>query len=197
MSIRLFHAAFVGALLFAGIAADVLTPVLAQSRAGKSAAATHLFVKRDKAEKLEPSDTSVSRVMLTADQTNGRYSIIDETFGPGLKTPPHKHAYHSETFMVITGKMKWTVGGETDVIGPGDLVYIPPDTSHATEVIGDEPVRAIMLYEPGGYEIGLRQRAAARRERGGGGDPAGAPPRPRRAPNPYADFIPDARPGGQ
>lgn len=197
MSARLFKAAFCAALLFAGIAAGVAAPALAQSHAGKSTTATHLFVKRDKAEKLEPSDTSVSRVMLTADQTNGRYSIIDEIFGPGMKTPAHRHAYHSETFMVIAGKMKWTVGGETDVIGPGDLVYIPPDTSHTAEVVGDEPVHAIMLYEPGGYEIGLRQRAAARRERGSGGDAAGAPPRQRRAPNPYADFVPDAAPGGR
>ncbi len=196
MSARLFHAGFGGALLFAGIAADVLTPAQAQSHAEKSTTATHLFVKRDKAEKLEPSDTSVSRVMLTADQTNGRYSVIDEIFNPGMKTPSHKHAYHSETFMVIAGKMKWTVGGETDIIGPGDLVYIPPDTSHAAEVVGEEPVHAIMLYEPGGYEIGLRQRAAARRERGSGG-PAGPQPRPRRPPNPYADFVPDARPGEQ
>ena len=95
--------------------------------------------------------------------------------------------------MVIAGKMKWIVGGETDTIGPGDLVYIPPDTSHTAEVVGDEPVHAIMLYEPGGYEIGLRQRAAARRERDST-DPAGGQSRPRRPPNPYADFIPDVRP---
>ena len=193
MSTKLFSAGVGGALLLAGIAANVPAPARAESDADKGAAAAHLFVKRDKAEKLEPSSTSVSRIMLTADQTNGRYSIIDEIFKPGMKTPPHKHAYHSETFMVIAGKMKWTVGGETDTIGPGDLVYIPPDTSHTAEVVGDEPVHAIMLYEPGGYEIGLRQRAAARRERGST-DPAGGQSRPRRPPNPYADFIPDARP---
>ncbi len=196
MSARLFSAGVCGALLLAGIAANVLTPAQAESHAEKSTAATHLFVKRDKAEKLEPSDTSVSRVMLTADQTNGRYSIVDEIFKPGMKAPSHKHAYHSETFMVIAGKMKWTVGGETDIIGPGDLVYIPPDTSHATEVVGEEPVHAIMLYEPGGYEIGLRQRAAVRRERGSAG-PAGPQSRPRRPPNPYVDFVPDARPREQ
>ena len=176
-------------MLAAGISA--LAPsAQAQDQAEKSAVATHLFVKRADAETLEPSATSVSRVMLTADQTNGRYSVIDETFLPGMKSPPHSHAYHSETFIVLSGKLRWTVAGETDVIGPGDLVYIPPDTSHWAEVVGEEPVHAIMLYEPGGFEIGLRLRAAARRE-GQSGGPAGA----RRAPNPLADFIPDARVG--
>lgn len=188
-----FRQGFGGLALVAAITLSVWMPARAQSQTEGSTTATHLFVKRDKAEKLEPSATSVSRVMLTANQTNGRYSIIDEIFNPGMKTPSHKHAYHSETFIVIAGKMKWTVGGETETIGPGDLVYIPPDTSHATEVVGDEPVRAIMLYEPGGYEIGLRMRAAARSE-GGAGGVAGPAGRPRRAPNPYADFIPDARP---
>ncbi|MYE11024.1 MAG: cupin domain-containing protein [Gammaproteobacteria bacterium] len=189
MQAKLLSTGLVGAVLAAGIAA-LTASGQAQGQAETSSPATHLFVKRANAETLEPSATSVSRVMLTADQTNGRYSVIDETFQPGMKSPPHRHAYHSETFIVLAGKLRWTIAGETDVIGPGDLVYIPPDTSHWTEVVGDEPVHAIMLYEPGGFEIGLRLRAAARRE-GQTGGPAGAP----RTPNPFADFIPDSRAG--
>ena len=189
MPTSLFNTGIGSATLVAGIAASLFMPAKALSQIDENTIATHLFVKRDAAEKLEPSATSVSRVMLTADQTNGRYSVIDEIFGPGMKTRSHKHAYHSETFIVVAGEMKWTVGGETAIIGPGDLVYIPPDTSHATEVVGDEPVHAIMLYEPGGYEIGLRQRAAARRESSSTDQAA----RTRRAPNPYADYVPDAR----
>lgn len=181
---------FGGALLVAAVAASAWAPSPAIGQTDPGAPATHLFVKRDQAETLEPSETTVSKVMLTADQTNGRYSIIDEVFDPGFKSPSHKHAYHSETFIVLAGRMKWTVGGETETIGPGDLVYIPPDTSHATEVVSEEAVHALMLYEPGGYEIGLRLRANSRREQG----PEGGQARPRRAPNPYADFVPDRRP---
>lgn len=189
MQAKLLSTGLAGALLAAGIAAPAI-PAQARDKAETSAAATHLFVKRDNAETLEPSATSVSSVMLTADQTNGRYGIIDEAFQPGMQSPSHRHAYHSETFIVLAGKLRWTVGGETNVIGPGDLVYIPPDTSHWAEVVGEEPVHAIMLYEPGGFEIGLRLRAAARRE-GQSGGPAGAP----RTPNPFADFIPEPRAG--
>ena len=188
MQTKLLGTGFCGAVLAAGIAVPAM-PAQAQGQAETNATATHLFVKRDGAETLEGSATSVSRVMLTADQTNGRYSIIDETFLPGMKSPSHRHAYHSETFIVLAGRMQWNVGGETDEIGPGDLVYIPPDTSHWAQVVGDDPVHAIMLYEPGGFEIGLRLRAVARRE-GASGGPAGA----RRAPNPLADFIPDTPP---
>ncbi len=184
------------AILLSAILVSLLTPAASQGPGDESTTATHLFVKRDTAERHEPSATSVSRIMLTADQTNGRFSIIDEEFSPGMRSSPHKHAYHAETFLVLAGRMKWTVGGETDIIGPGDLVYIPPDTSHATEVLGDEPVHAIMLYEPGGFEIGLRQRAAARSARESG-DPEAAQPPGRRPPNPFSDYIPTARPSPQ
>ena len=190
---KLLVTAFCRAALGAGVAAAAV-PALAQGQGQDqvetSPAATHLFVTREDAETLEPSATSVSRVMLTADQTNGRYSIIDETFQPGMKSPSHRHGWHAETFIVLAGRMRWTVGGETQEIGPGDLVYIPPDTPHWVEVVGDEPVHAIMVYEPGGFEIGLRMRAATRVERESAG-PAAAPP----TPNPFADFIPVARPG--
>ena len=42
-------------------------PPQAQGQATAHTAATHLFVKRDNAETLEPSATMVSRVMLMAD----------------------------------------------------------------------------------------------------------------------------------
>ena len=99
--------------------------------------------------------------MLSADETNGRYSIIDEEFKAGMRSFMHKHAYHSETFIMIAGQMEWRVGGETQTIGPGDLVYIPPDTPHLTRVAGDQDVHAIMIYEPGGYEYNLRRRVSA------------------------------------
>ncbi|MDE2718972.1 MAG: hypothetical protein OXI33_18425 [Chloroflexota bacterium] len=50
-----------------------------------------------------------------------------------------------------------------------------------------------MLYEPGGYEIGLRQRTAARREMQSA-RPARARERPSQSPHPYIDFVPDAGP---
>ncbi len=75
--------------------------------------------------------TNRTRIMLTADQTDGRYSNVDEVFKAGMQSIPHTYTYHSETFLVLKGRMEWTVGGETQTIGPGDLVYIPPDTAHS------------------------------------------------------------------
>ncbi len=150
-----FLGGFAPALLLLAGSTYLRDVVVAAEAPGK---AGHVFVKRAAVEALKPSATSISRVMLSADQTDGRYSIIDEIFKPGMKSFGHMHAYHAETFLVLDGQMKWTVGGETQVLGAGDLVYIPPDTPHFAEVVGDKDVHAIMIYEPGGYEYGLRRR---------------------------------------
>jgi len=55
--------------------------------------------------------------------------------------------------------MEWIVDGETQLLGPGDLVYIPPNTLHAVKVLGEEDVHALMIFEPGGYEHGYWARA--------------------------------------
>jgi quercetin dioxygenase-like cupin family protein len=151
----------VTALMFLGFTATPWRSASALQDRPQTAQRRHLFVKRTSAE-LHRLPTMDSRVMLTADQTDGRYSIVDEEFKPGMQSyPGHMHAFHSETFLILRGRMEWNVGGDTEVVGPGDLVYIPPDTPHATKVLGDETVHAIMIYEPGGYELGLRRRAGA------------------------------------
>ena len=103
---------------------------------------------------------SRTKFLLTAEQSEGRFTIVDEIFSPGLDSSPgHRHTFHSEVFFVISGSMEWTVGGETQILGPGDLVYIPPNTLHALSVLGQEDVHALMIFEPGGYEQGYFARS--------------------------------------
>lgn len=106
-----------------------------------------------------------SQFMLSAEQTEGRYSIVSEEFGTGFSSfPGHTHLYHSEVFYVVSGTMEWTVDEDTQEVGPGDLVYIPPGSPHAGRVISDEPVKALMLYEPAGYEKNYFKRQSLTEE---------------------------------
>ena len=115
-------------------------------------AGKHVFAKAASTEQFSRGPM-LSKFMLTAEQTEGRYSMITEVFGAGFSSyPGHTHKFHSEVFFVISGDMEWTVDGDTQQIGPGDLVYIPPNSHHAGKVVGDEDVHALMIYEPAGYE---------------------------------------------
>jgi mannose-6-phosphate isomerase-like protein (cupin superfamily) len=48
---------------------------------------------------------------------------------------PHQHPTH-EFYFVMTGRGVMTVGDEDRAVGPGDLVYIPPDTVHSLRPTG-------------------------------------------------------------
>ena len=124
----------------------------------------HVFSMADSVE-THSFRTSRTKFLLTAEQSEGRFSIVDETFYPGMNSSPgHRHTFHSEVFYVISGSMEWTVDGKTQVLGPGDLVYIPPNALHYTRVLGEDPVHALMLFEPGGYERGYMARGALTEE---------------------------------
>ena len=93
-----------------------------------------------------------TEVALSNLDTQGRFTLQDEIWAPTFSVPAHFHARHSEVFYVVSGQIEWTVNGETHVMGPGDTVFIPPNTPHAVKNVGGREAHMLMLYEPGGYE---------------------------------------------
>ncbi len=110
----------------------------------------HFAMKRDGKEITAGGNSFV--VKLGAADTEGRYTIQDETWPTSFKVGPHYHKEHAETFYMLDGQLSWTVGGETRIIGAGDLVYIPPNTVHSVFVVGSKPAHVLFIYSPGGYE---------------------------------------------
>lgn len=146
-----------GALTLAGLAGLLFGMTNAAAQNG--GASESPYFHKAGATEIHSRGNSRTEFLLTAEESEGRFSIVDETFFPGMNSAPgHSHHFHSEVFFVIEGSMEWTVGDETDTLGPGDLVYVPPGTVHLTRVLGDEPVRALMIYEPAGYERGYFSR---------------------------------------
>lgn len=146
-----------GALTLAGFAGLLfgMTHAAAQDGGGSDSPYFH----KAGATEIYSGANSRTEFLLTAEESRGRFSIVDETFFPGMNSAPgHTHHFHSEVFYVMSGSMEWTVGEESDTVGAGDLVYIPPGFVHYTRVLGDEPVRALMIYEPAGYERGYFSR---------------------------------------
>ena len=94
--------------------------------------------------------------VLKHEDTQGRYSMIDMVLSPTFDSSPgHSHREHSETFYMVSGEMEWTVEGESHILGPGDLVYIPPFAHHIARAVGGESPRALLIWEPAGWEVGM------------------------------------------
>lgn len=91
-------------------------------------------------------------VVVTKEQSEGRYTIMISRWLSTFEVPPHFHKDHSETFYVLDGQVEWTVEGETRVLSAGDSLYVAPNTVHSVRVVGGKDSRNMLIYEPGGYE---------------------------------------------
>jgi quercetin dioxygenase-like cupin family protein len=64
---------------------------------------------------------------------------------PGATYPGHAHP-SPEIYYVMSGRARWTVGGETFDAVPGTAVYTPPNTLHRMVNTGDEPLRTVYFW---------------------------------------------------
>ena len=82
------------------------------------------FVMHDQGETFTPKN-EISTVKLTEEDTDGRYSLLDETWMPGMSAPPHSHQWHAEVFYIKEGQVEWTVGVVMNTTGAAGLSSRP------------------------------------------------------------------------
>lgn len=71
------------------------------------------------------------------------------TFPAGHLASGHSHGA-IEIFYVLSGTMNHVVNGTEHVLQPGDVGIVRPGDTVSHGVIGDEPVRAVVIWAPGG-----------------------------------------------
>jgi quercetin dioxygenase-like cupin family protein len=67
-------------------------------------------------------------------------------FAPGSILGEHKHP-HEQLTTIIAGKLELTVGEQTQLMEPGDVVTVPPNILHSAKVIGEKAI-AIDAWSP-------------------------------------------------
>ncbi|MGI9426577.1 MAG: cupin domain-containing protein [Hyphomicrobiaceae bacterium] len=56
-------------------------------------------------------------------------------------TGAHLHSHPNEQWnYVVQGKLRVTIGDHTEIVGPGTLLYFPPNVQHATVALPEEDV---------------------------------------------------------
>lgn len=103
--------------------------------------------------------------MFSFSKRDENYTLSESISPVGAGPAPHIHKGYGEFFYLPEGNVKFWVGDKTyqgdsipgknapksDVYSivtkPGDLLYVPPNTVHGFEVIGDKPVRIVFIWE--------------------------------------------------
>ena len=90
---------------------------------------------------------------------DGAISLTEMTIAPGFPGPPlHRHAGFLDSFYVLEGTLTLRFGADRTVdAGPGTFAAAPAGTPHTFSNPGSEPVRAVNLMAPGGFEAYLKE----------------------------------------
>ena len=99
-------------------------------------------------------------VLLSGDDTDGRYCLIDMHVPPGGGPPPHRHDFE-ESFTILQGEIEATFRGETSTVKAGQTLHVPANAPHSFTNAGDAPARLLCICAPSGQEeffeqIGVR-----------------------------------------
>jgi len=106
------------------------------------------------------SPTSGTTIRMLLDERNlggPEIEIGEINFAPGTNSGSHPHG-STEIFYVLSGVLEHEVNGVTHVLKPGMLGFVRPPDEVNHKVPGDEPVKALVIWAPGGEAEGILSR---------------------------------------
>ena len=90
-------------------------------------------------------------VLLSGEDTNGRYCVIDMHIPPGGGPAPHRHDFE-ESFSVLEGEIEVTFRGKKSVVCAGQTASVPANAPHSFTNASNQAARLLCICAPAGQE---------------------------------------------
>jgi quercetin dioxygenase-like cupin family protein len=90
-------------------------------------------------------------ILVSGEQSGGRYCLIDMLVPPGGGPPPHRHDFE-EMFTILDGEIALTFRGEVLQASAGSTVNIPANAPHWFKNTSEKPARLLCMCTPAGQE---------------------------------------------
>lgn len=105
-------------------------------------------------------------ILVSGEQTNGAYSVLDVWGPPGFGTALHVHRDAEEGYYITEGEITMWYGDEIAVLHAGDFLLLPRGVPHTLKHTGAGEVRMLGVCTPAGFEDFVRSfgEPAPRRE---------------------------------
>lgn len=87
---------------------------------------------------------------LIAPETVGdtKIELLHGHLQPGGSALPHAHPGLDQVCYLLEGRARVSCRGVVEEMGPGDACHFPAECEHTFEVLGDSPVRVLVIYSP-------------------------------------------------
>jgi quercetin dioxygenase-like cupin family protein len=90
-------------------------------------------------------------ILLTGNDTRGRFCLIDMHIPPGGGPPPHRHDFE-ESFTMLDGEIEVTFRGARSVLRAGETANIPANAPHQFQNRTGQSARLLCICSPAGQE---------------------------------------------
>jgi quercetin dioxygenase-like cupin family protein len=91
-------------------------------------------------------------ILTTGAQTEGSLFLIECHVAQGGGPPPHVHTRETESFYVLSGAFRVTIGDDVFDAGRGDFVVVPRGQTHSFANLADGVSTMLALFSPAGME---------------------------------------------
>ena len=92
------------------------------------------------------------RLIARANDTDGRFTVFEQTTPAGWGPPRHVHAKEDEIVYVLDGTYEVSLGDERRTVSAGGCAILPRGIPHGFRNVGDTPARFVCVVAPGGLE---------------------------------------------
>jgi quercetin dioxygenase-like cupin family protein len=90
-------------------------------------------------------------ILVSGEETGGRYCLIDMLVPDGGGPPPHRHDFE-EMFTLLEGEVEFTFRGKSQAATVGTTLNIPSNAPHAFKNKSGKPARLLCMCTPAGQE---------------------------------------------
>jgi len=106
----------------------------------------------DDLQKITAIDDTILREIINPLHDDGNlklgYSIAHAIVNPGNSSLPHRIKTSSEIYYILNGSGRMYVDEESEDVGPGDTIYVPPNATQYIENTGDADLVFLCIVYP-------------------------------------------------
>lgn len=111
-------------------------------------------------------------LIIGAKETAGRYALSHASMEAGGGAAEHRHGREAEAFYILSGRLRLTIGGQDNLLGPGDFIHVEPGTPYGFVAV--EPTEVLVIYSPAGLETFIAEAGVTEAENEAGSEAAAA-----------------------
>lgn len=97
------------------------------------------------------------KILLSAKETGGQFSLIEGVMPPGGDGGLHLHANEDKSMHLLEGEFEVTIGDKKFPLSSGESYFAPRNIPHRLRNLSQTPVRSLLLTTPGGFDAFISQ----------------------------------------